>query len=666
MSLLSLLDADFDYGRETILCHVQLNLLPGVKYALVGANGAGKTTLLSVLAGELPLNGGARQISAGVRIRWLRQDMVLAAPGEEEQPLLACVEREAFGPELALEAEMARLSHLLAASGEQAGHERLTRELGRLQTEFEHREGYTRHARLEAALGGVGLPSSCWERPLAALSGGERRRAALAAILLAGADLLLLDEPTNHLDLAGCEWLEGFLQSHAGTAVLVSHDRQFLDRLAQQTLELEGGRLTAYSGNYSSYERARRQQRQQEETAWQRQQEWIASTEDYIRRNIAGQKTRQAQSRRKQLARVKRLERPGARSASYRLAFHPARASGSVVLQVEGLRKSHGGRLLIAGLELLVARGQRIGVVGPNGCGKTTLLRVLCGQESPDAGVVSLGHNVDLGVYDQQILGVSDQHQVIEELAVVDPGATIGELRSRLGAFGFGEELYDRLVGRLSGGERGRLALLRLMLEGHNTLLLDEPTNHLDVRCRESLEEGLAAYDGTLIVVSHDRRFLDRVVERLLVFTPEEAEGRVLLFPGNYGEFRRYRLERQASGNESGTAGAAAAGVAGGGRGRASASRADGEEAAGPAGPRPLSKNERARRRRWIAEVEEDISALEAERRRLLEAMAAPDLPASERLEMGNRCVEIDRALAARMELWEQWSREIEETGQDE
>jgi ATP-binding cassette subfamily F protein 3 len=664
MSLLSLLDADFDFGRETILSHVHLNLLPGVKYALVGANGAGKTTLLSVLAGELPLNGGTRQVSAGVRVRWLRQDMVLAAQGEDERPLRECVEQEAFGAELALEVDLARLSRQLAAGDEGVERERLTRELGRLQTEFEHREGYTRHARLEAALSGVGLAPSCWERRLSALSGGERRRAALAAILLAGADLLLLDEPTNHLDLAGCEWLESFLQSHAGTAVLVSHDRQFLDRLAQQTLEIERGRLTAYSGNYSFYERARRQQRQQQEVAWQRQQEHIARAADYIRRNIAGQKTRQAQSRRKQLAKVKRLERPSTQPAGFRLAFRPARSSGSVVLQVEGLRKSYGGHLLFADLDLLVTRGQRIGVVGPNGCGKTTLLRVLCGQESPDAGVVSLGHNVDLGVYDQQILGVSDHHRVIEELAEVDPRATIGELRSRLGAFGFGEELYDRSVARLSGGERGRLALLRLMLEGYNTLLLDEPTNHLDVRCRESLEEGLAAYDGTLIVVSHDRRFLDRVVERLLVFTAEEAEGRVDLFPGNYTEFRLCRLEQQEARAE--TAEAARAGVSGSGQDRVSRSREDDEAAARRVGPLPLSKNEQARRRRWIAEVEEEISALETERTRLLEAMAAPDLPAPERLEAGTRCVEIDRALAERMELWEQWHREMEGTLQDD
>ncbi|MFH1842668.1 MAG: ABC-F family ATP-binding cassette domain-containing protein [bacterium] len=651
MSLISLQSASFDFGREVILRQVNLNVFAGVKYALVGANGVGKTTLLSLLAGDLPLQRGKRQVSGKLSIRRLRQETAPIQQWDEERTLYDNVLLQAFAKELELEQELADLTEILGGAAEPAEQEALIERQGLLQAEFERYEGYTLRPRLETALRGVGLGPDFWQRPVSRLSGGERRRAALASILLTRADLLLLDEPTNHLDLESCEWIEHFIQQYPGAAVLVSHDREFLDRTAEQTVYLEHGKVILFNGNYTFFERANRQHRRQQLEAYERQQEKIRRTEDFIQRNLAGQKTKQAQSRRRQLAREELVDKPVTERSGFRLSFAPAQPSGSVVLQAEGIHKGYGGRQLIRNLDLLVTRGERVGIVGPNGCGKTTLLRLLSGRELADSGTVKSGHNVDLGFYDQQLLSVSDHHLVMEELAAVDPAATIGQLRSRLAAFGFDTDKIDRPVGRLSGGERGRLALLRLITEGHNTLLLDEPTNHLDISSRESLEEALTHYDGTLIVVSHDRRFLDKIVERLIVFPAADSEsaGRVTLFLGNYHEYHQQReaqLAMFAAENR-----------------RQAVTRPATSEKAGrrqAAITNGLSKNEQARRQQWIASVEEEISALETERNELLAQMAAADLETDARVIAARQCAEIEQGLAEKLALWEKWHQEIE------
>jgi ATP-binding cassette, subfamily F, member 3 len=657
MSLLSLQDASFDYGREPILAGVDLALHAGTRYALVGPNGAGKTTLLGVLAGEIGLQGGQRQLTGGVEMRYLRQESEIGVADALDRPLLEVVRETAFTSELALEAELAEVNARLALDHDQPD---LVARQGRLQSEFERLDGYNLDARLSAALSGVGLPTRVREQPVGSLSGGERRRAALAAVLLGQASLLLLDEPTNHLDLASCEWLESFLSGWPGTAVIISHDRWFLDRVAGRTLQLDRGRLTEYAGNYSAYEQASRERRKQELAAWQRQQDHIRQTEAFIRKNIEGQKTRQAQARRKQLEKLERVERPLAELAGFRFDLRPARASGGTALEAEGLAKRFGDHALLEGLDLHVARGDRIGIIGPNGCGKTTLLRILAGVETPDRGRVVRGHNVDLGVYDQNLALVSDHNTVLGEMQSVDPAATLGDLRSFLGAFAFGEDLIDRPVADLSGGERGRLALLRLIKEGHNTLLLDEPTNHLDVRSRESLEQALLAFDGTLIMVSHDRRFLDRLVERLVVFPgTDRTATSVQVFLGTYGDWVRRRSEGTGPGSAAssrGEDGPARAGTA------ATTSAAIAPPTATRRAARPaLSKNEQSRRHAWIAEAEETITALEAERDAAVAEMSSADCSHARRQELAARCTAIEDELAATMERWEGWLAELEE-----
>ncbi len=641
MALLTLTDAVFDYGREKILSGATLAVHPATRYALVGPNGAGKTTLLGVLAGDITLQGGQRSISGSVTVSYLRQESVLSLAEDDQTPVRLAVREKAYARELALQAELDDLGRQLevAAPADQAA---LMDKQGRLQNAFEHLEGYTLEPRLEASLRGVGLPPSIWDNPLASLSGGERRRAALAATLLGHSDLLLLDEPTNHLDLESCEWLESHLQERRGSAVIISHDRWFLDRVSQRTLHVERGRLTDYGGNYTFYLRSSGERRKQDTAAWQRQQDHIRQTEAFIRKNIEGQKTKQAQARRKQLEKLDRVDRPAAEEKLYRFDLKPVRESGGTALQAEGLSRHHGERTLFRDVDLLVVRGERVGILGPNGCGKTTILRLLAGLEIADTGRVVRGHNVDLGLYDQNLEIVSDHNTVLGEMQAVDPAATLGEQRSYLAAFGFGEEMIDRPVKSLSGGERGRLALLRLIKEGHNTLLLDEPTNHLDIRSRESLEQALAAYPGTLVIVSHDRRFLDRLVDRLVIFPgPREKQTGVRVFLGGYADYVRKRDdERRAAAPATRTSSPAAPPVTRSGAG--------------------LSKNERVRRLAWIAEVEDTIATLEDEKETAIAAMSAPDCDNARRLELADRCAVIETELAQAMKRWEEWSAELE------
>jgi ATP-binding cassette, subfamily F, member 3 len=639
MSLLSAQDISFSYGREPILAGASLNLQPGGKYALVGANGTGKSTLLSILSGDLSPHEGALEKAGGVSVYFLRQETTIAAAGDEA--IYDLVAEASFARELQIEKELARVNEQLIQDPDSAsGH---SEKQAALQLEFERLDGYSWRARLEAALTGLGLKPETWHRSAETLSGGQRRRAALAAALLSHCSVLLLDEPTNHLDLKARDWLEDRIERLSAAVVIVSHDRYFLDRATSRTLHLTGGGINAYTGNYSFYLRASAERRERDETAWRRQREKIEKTEAFIRKNLAGQKTKQAQSRRKQLAREEVRERPSEETQGHRINLEAGRSSGAVVIEARSVGKSYDDVALVKDFSMLVTRGQRLGIIGPNGCGKSTLLKMLAGELFPDTGLVTWGHNVDLGHYNQQLSQVSDSNTVLEEIASVWTGATLGQLRSLAGAFGFGADMIDRPVGRLSGGERARLSLLRLVREGHNTLLMDEPTNHLDTGSCETLEDALRQYDGTLIVISHDRRFLDRVVDTLLVFDEKhDAETRPRVFVGNYSAYQQDLKQRQA--DEAQREGARSSSTAG--------QRA--EEKTG------LSKNEIQRRRKRIEVLEDMITKLEDERSQALQDVSREGLTPQQRLEASEKISELDASLADVLKEWEDLNDEID------
>jgi len=385
-----------------------------------------------------------------------------------------------------------------------------------LQHEFELKGGYSYAARTEAALQGVGFSRQTLDRPSRTLSGGEKNRLALAKLLLCNAALLLLDEPTNHLDIRSIEWLERFLKETDKTVVVVSHDRFFLDRVANRVIEVIDGRIQDYHGNYSDYlkERAERLARQEKE--YQLQKEWIEKQEDYIRKNIAGQKTKQAQSRRKLLARVKPIEKPNATSERVKFRFMPVERTSRYVLTTHGLAIGYEGTPLVRAIHFEVQRGERWAILGPNGSGKTTLLRTLIGARSPLEGELEWNEALDVGYYDQQLQDLDSQFSVLDEIRDLDSAATDGELRSYLAQFLFSGDDVFKKVASLSGGEKSRLTLARIIYAAPQLLALDEPTNHLDISSREALEAALKEYPGTIVFVTHDRYLVQKIATHLI------------------------------------------------------------------------------------------------------------------------------------------------------
>jgi ATP-binding cassette subfamily F protein 3 len=670
MPLIALSKVSFDYGRSPILRDVDLALEPGERAAIVGRNGAGKSTLFSVLNGEIRPDRGGVERGRRLRIAHLPQDRALAG----ELGLAAAVRGECR--ELVeLESRLERaLADMEALPSEGEAHDRATRRYGELHHQFESMGGYDLDQRVAATLSGLGFAVADFERPVAELSGGEQRVAALAAVLLQGADLLLLDEPTNHLDLRSIEWLEEHLLAQKAALLMVSHDRSFLNRVCRITFHIKDARLTRYSGNYNFFERERRERERLEHLAYERQQEEIARMEEYIRRNIVGQKTKQAQSWRKRLEKLERLDRPTS-ERTLRVRLSPARRGGNTVLVAERIAKAFGDKRLFADLDLHITLGEKIGLVGPNGAGKTTLLRVLMGKLPPDAGGVRAGKDIDLGFFDQHLDLVSDAHTVAEEFRTVDEFMSEGELRGQLARFGFFEDDLDKKVGQLSGGERNRLSLLKLVYQRHNFLILDEPTNHLDIPATESLEEALEAYEGTLLLVSHDRSFLERLADRVI----EVEGGRVTDYPGSWREFVNHR---RAKGDPNGARAKAKASDAAKRKGRpevpastkdrdrpettASAKGKDRPQAPDAAkrpapGGEVWSKNRLNRKKAELAALERSLAEAIAEKESLeakLAGGAALDREAI--MQLTARHQELTAAIARREDRWARWAEAIE------
>ncbi|MGH9750896.1 MAG: ribosomal protection-like ABC-F family protein, partial [Candidatus Polarisedimenticolia bacterium] len=509
------------YGVHEVLRGVDWAIPPRARVGLVGPNGAGKTTLLRLIAGLEEPDRGTLDSLRGTTIGYLPQEGARLPEGTLLEALLA-----PFSAVAAMEAEMERVHHEMAtADGDRL--ERLTRRAGELQTRYEAAGGFDLEARARAILGGLGFAPGDHARPLREFSGGYRMRAALGALLLLRPDYLLLDEPTNHLDLEAVAWLENFLPDVPSALVVVSHDRTFLNRLATSIAEVERGRVRVWPGNYDAFREAKEAAREQAARKAASEAHRVEEVERFIERfRYKATKARQVQSRIKMLEKMERTE-VMAEDHAWRFTFPPVSRSAQRVALLSGVRKGFGGPDVLRELDLEIWRGDRIALVGPNGCGKSTLLQVVAGRLLPEAGTVEIGEKVVLHYFAQHVLEtLTAGRTVLEELQAWVPGRSQGQLRSLLGIFQFsGDDVFKR-VEVLSGGEKNRLALARLCLDPGNFLLLDEPTNHLDLPTQEALEAALAGFGGTLLFVSHDRYFINRVASRVAAF----QDGRVSLY----------------------------------------------------------------------------------------------------------------------------------------
>ncbi|HEX2922406.1 MAG TPA: ABC-F family ATP-binding cassette domain-containing protein, partial [Chloroflexota bacterium] len=526
------------FGGDTILDGIDLELNPGERVALVGPNGAGKSTLLRILLGELEPDAGKVHLLSGATVAYLPQDAGVV-PGrtlhDEMLALFADVielddrQRELEAEMVGLPPESPRLMELVNTQAE-------------LHSEFERRGGYTLEAEIGRVLYGLGFSMSDYDKRVENFSGGWQMRIALARLLLQRPDLLLLDEPTNHLDLRATEWLEGFLRQYRGAVMVVSHDRYFLDLVATRTLELHRCHLIVYPGNYSFYvkEKARRQKEQ--EAAFKRQQDYLQRQQAFIARFGADKRrSSQTQSREKLLEKLERIEAPSGVQKAIKFRFPPSTPSGRKVFELRGTGKAYDDRWVFHGSDLLVEKGDRVALVGPNGAGKSTLLRLLAAVEKPDEGTVSVGANVLRAYYAQdQSESLDVTNTVLQELYTAAPKDwTLEDVRSMLGRFLFsGDDVY-KSISVLSGGERSRLALAKMLLRASNVLLMDEPTNHLDIAARETLEDALTEYHGTLILASHDRYLIDKLANKVV----EIDGGTVTLYPGNYTAYRTAKAQ---------------------------------------------------------------------------------------------------------------------------
>ncbi len=535
MSLVSANKLSKAYGAQDVFGDVSFEIPHGAKIALVGPNGSGKTTLLRVIADQEPLATGEIRRARGIRIGYLPQQAERLL--DEDDSLWEAM-LDVFADLLAQSAELERLEMAMADPG--AG-EAVVQRYGRTLDTFERGGGYTYEARIQQVLAGLGFDADEFRAPISHLSGGQKTRALLARQLLEEPDLLLLDEPTNHLDLAGVEWLEDYLASWRGAVVVVAHDRAFLDVFASRVWELAWARLEEYRGNYSEYVEQKAARVARQLALYEEQQEFIARTETFIRRNIAGQRTREAQGRRKRLERLERIQRP----KEYRpmgFSLDTATRSGDLVLGLDDLVVGyHPAQPLLRVAELELRRGQTVALLGPNGCGKTSLVRTILGEVAPLGGRVRVGASVQLGHLAQGHANLDLESSVLDTILEAG-GLKISEARDFLGAYRFsGDEVFKR-VRDLSGGEQARVALAVLVLQGANVLVLDEPTNHLDIPSQELLERVLADFNGTVLMVTHDRYLIRALGDR--VWAIQDGELREFVSYEAYREEDRQRGAR--------------------------------------------------------------------------------------------------------------------------
>lgn len=522
MAVLKINGLSKSFGIKTVFENVSFEVRSGERIGLVGANGAGKTTLLRCLMGQEDYDKGSVSTSPGAVIGYLRQDFNYESQTLREEMELAWKDVLYYKDKLAELARKLETSH----------DEELVAAYGRTEERFEYLGGYDYEATTRKILTGLGFSDADWDRDIHGFSGGQKVRINLAAAFVRHPDFLFLDEPTNHLDMGMLEWLEEYLRSYRGGILMVSHDRYFLDATTTGIIDLENHQTHTYRGNYTQFTKVKALNEEAQERAYEKQQEHIRETEEYIRKYKAGIKAKQARGRQSQLDRLERIDKPIHRQ-SLHFQFEKPAECAEKVLDVMHVTSSYGEHVIFKDLTMHIKKGESVGLIGPNGAGKSTLLKLIVGDKRADGGFIQIGNRVKPGYYSQELDRLNSEYTVLEQ---IENDFDMGEREARnlLGMFLFRGDDVFKPVSLLSGGERARLTLLMLFLEKPNFLILDEPTNHLDIPTREIMEQALAAFGGTSLIVSHDRYFLDRVTTRIL----EMENGKLTEYLGNYSYYR--------------------------------------------------------------------------------------------------------------------------------
>lgn len=542
MIMLSCNKVSKTFGVETILENISFSVNEGDKIGIVGVNGTGKTTLFKVITGILPHDRGEIFTSKNCRLGYLEQNTNFYSEKTIYDEVVSV-----FSDLIGAEEELRSLEHQIASLSDKGGSsgDQLKKTMdtyGKKYEEFEKNNGYAYKSEVRGTLKGLGFSDEEMDKPVNVLSGGEKTRVLLAKLLLSKPSLLLLDEPTNHLDADAIEWLEGFLRSYEETIMIISHDRYFLDQSVNRIFEMENKHLTTYNGNYTDYQKQARVNREIRLRQYENQQRDIKKQEESIERLKAygrEKHLKRARSKEKMLDKVDRLEKPQELRKKARFNFVLRHHSGNDVLKVQGLAKSFDDRRLFEGVDFDLYRGEKVALIGPNGVGKSTLFKIIMGDESQDHGDYKLGQGVDIAYFHQEQKSLNLENTIIDEVWDDNPHMTQTEVRNLLGAFLFEGEDVFKSIRSLSGGERARVAILKLILSRSNLLLLDEPTNHLDIDSKEVLEDALKEYEGTLLTISHDRYFLNTVVDRILVLKPDGVEE----YLGNYEYYQNKKKQ---------------------------------------------------------------------------------------------------------------------------
>ena len=545
MAILTVNNIQQSFGEEVILQDISFEMQKGERVGLVGVNGSGKTTLFKVLTGEYTPDAGTVVFGKDTVLGYMEQHVCRDFHKTAFEEVMTV-----FAPLLRMERELEDLATLLSSHPGEEEMERLILRQSELNDRFVDAGGLTCRSRARSALLGLGFTEEQLENRVGVLSGGQKAKLQLAKMLLGGANLLLLDEPTNHLDIQAVEWLEDFLKSYGGAYIVISHDRYFLDKVTERTLEMENKTIVSYKGNYSRHLELREERRLAMQRVYENTQKEIKRIEGIIEQQRRWNQERNyvtIASKQKQIDRLEAtLERPEEDPESIRFQFKASRRGSNDVLTAQDLSLSFGGPKLFENVGLEIKHGEKVFLIGPNGCGKTSLFKILLGQYTPDTGVVRLGSAIDVGYYEQSQLSLHDEKTVMDEIWDIHPQMTQTQVRSALAVFLFKGEDVFKLVGTLSGGERARVLLLKLMLSKANFLLLDEPTNHLDIGSCEALENALSGYDGTLFVVSHDRYLINKLADKVYVLGKEGAK----LYLGNYDSYLEQREKEQAAAQE--------------------------------------------------------------------------------------------------------------------